>query len=70
MTSDARPSPSLAGGVSEMCQAELEASAGAPALAHEETYFRNIRGKTGALMAACCEVGAITAGSEPARDHP
>lgn len=57
----------LAGSVAQMCQAELAEPAEDPAQAEEQAYFANIRGKTGALMSASCEIGAIAAGNEAAR---
>ena len=50
----------MAEAVVEMCRAELSHGA-ADEPADEGAYFANIRGKTAALMAAACEVGAIAA---------
>ena len=53
----------LAGAVVSMCEAELvEDEPGV--WPSEEAYMSNIRGKTGALMAAACEVGARIAGDK------
>jgi geranylgeranyl pyrophosphate synthase len=57
----------LAQGVARMCQAELLEQGEDPLHLDEQLYFDNIRGKTGALMAASCEVGAIVADNETAR---
>lgn len=45
----------------EMLQAASEGSL----QAWQENYWRIIRGKTAALMGACCECGAILAGTDP-----
>jgi octaprenyl-diphosphate synthase len=57
----------LAQSVARMCQAELLEQDEDPLQLDEQLYFGNIRGKTGALMAAACEVGAIVAGNDAAR---
>lgn len=57
----------LAQGVGRMCQAELLEQGEDPLQLDEQLYFDNIRGKTGALMAAACEVGALVADNEAAR---
>lgn len=57
----------LAQSVARMCQAELLEQDEDPLQLDEELYYENIRGKTGALMAAACEVGAIVAGNEAYR---
>lgn len=53
----------LAQSVVDMCQAELTETANGPT---EDEYFCNIRGKTAALMAAACEIGAMAAGNDSA----
>ena len=58
----------LARAVADMCQAELAEQAEDPGQVDEETYYDNIRGKTGALIAAACEIGAIAAHNEAARE--
>lgn len=57
----------LAQRVSEMCRAELSEQGENPAEFTEAQYFDNIRGKTGSLMSAACEVGAIASDNELAR---
>lgn len=57
----------LAQRVSDMCQAELLEPANTPLDITETHYFDNIRGKTGALISAACEIGAIAAENETAR---
>lgn len=57
----------LAQRVSEMCRAELVDPAEDLDQLSEARYFENIRGKTGALMSAACEVGAIASDNEGAR---
>jgi geranylgeranyl pyrophosphate synthase len=57
----------LAQSVARMCQSELLEQDEDPLQLDEQLYFDNIRGKTGALMAAACEVGAIVSGNEAAR---
>lgn len=49
----------LAQAVTEMCQAELNFATGGEIT--EEQYRANIQGKTGALVAAACEIGALQA---------
>ncbi|MEN6640819.1 MAG: polyprenyl synthetase family protein [Armatimonadia bacterium] len=53
----------LAQSVVDMCQAELTETENGPT---EDEYFCNIRGKTAALMASACEIGAIAAGNDSA----
>jgi len=55
----------LAETVVVMCQAELADSPPGQGPS-EETYLANIRGKTAALMAASCELGARAAGNDAA----
>ncbi|MGE5532320.1 MAG: polyprenyl synthetase family protein [Bacteroidota bacterium] len=57
----------LAQSVARMCQSELLEQDEDPLQLDERLYFDNIRGKTGALMAAACEVGAIVSGNAAAR---
>jgi geranylgeranyl pyrophosphate synthase len=57
----------MASAVSDMCLAELAEQPADPADLTEEAYFARIRGKTARLMAAACEVGAIAANCEAAR---
>jgi geranylgeranyl pyrophosphate synthase len=56
----------LAQAVAEMCQAELCEQTEDPLALTEEAYLCNIRGKTAGLIAAACEVGAMSAGDEAA----
>lgn len=51
----------LAQSVVDMCQAELTETDSGPT---EEEYFCNIRGKTAALMAAACEIGAMAVAND------
>ena len=53
--------------VADMCRAELAEQSEDPLALTETAYFENIRGKTGALMSAACEIGAIAADNEQAR---
>jgi geranylgeranyl pyrophosphate synthase len=55
----------LASAVAEMAQAELWYQDDSRELTEEE-YLRNIQGKTGALMGAACEIGALGAENETA----
>lgn len=61
----------LARSVAEMCQAELMDPGGDPTAVSEARYFAHITGKTAALMAAACEIGAMGAGkpSEALRSY-
>lgn len=57
----------MAKAISDMCLAELVEQPTDPAELTEARYFAHIRGKTASLMAAACEVGAIAANSDSAR---
>lgn len=57
----------LAGAVVRMCQAEIgHSDCSADAAPDEQAYFRNIEGKTAALMSASCELGAVATGIDTA----
>lgn len=55
----------LARTVGDMCRAEL-AHSNSPAEPDEDTYRRNIQGKTAALVGTVCEAGALAAENETA----